>query len=275
MSPIETHERNGYTVEINADEGGGIDSPRSYESNMGLFLGFPHRRYDIGDEVFDPSEYTRPCTACEGSGYLTQDPDDENGTLCPSCDGEATVRPTSEAELMEWLRVEHGARVIFKVGMIDHSGVSYYMGGGASASDPGGWDSGTCGYIMDRPDRLKALGCEDFTDEQIWANLTGEIQEYSAWANGEVYYVTVTDDNGDVVESCGGFIGDHVFDESTWSDLVPSDPPPAKLRKVRYTDVTLNTIEKALTFAASSYVDVDGKWDFAGALTTVQASRPE
>jgi hypothetical protein len=56
--------RNGYTIQIVHDED--CSSPRENE-NVGLFLGFPHRHYNIGDEKFDPSEYTRPCTGekCE------------------------------------------------------------------------------------------------------------------------------------------------------------------------------------------------------------------
>jgi hypothetical protein len=237
-------------VNIAYDEHGGTDSPRDNESNLGLFLGFPHRSYSIGDEQIDPRSYTMP-----------------NGEY-----------PTSEAELMEALRVEHGARVIQKVGMIDHSGVSYYMGGGASAFDPGGWDSGTCGFILDRPDRLKDLGCEDFTDEQIITNLASEVAEYGAWANGEVYYVTVSDQNGDTVESCGGYIGDYIFKQENWSDLVPSDPPPATLHRLRYTDTTLDVIEAALKRAATPddfdpYPDPSEGAEFLAVLSIVQESR--
>ncbi|MEO6159046.1 MAG: hypothetical protein ABIQ39_15625 [Ilumatobacteraceae bacterium] len=272
---IETHKHNGYTVEIAYDQYGGSESPRSNESNLGLFLGFPHRSYSIGDEQVDPRTIEIPCVDCDGTG--TGAVPNEHAD-CGTCEGRGSREPVSEAEVMEHLRVEHGARVIQKVGMIDHSGVSYYMGGGASAFDPGGWDSGTCGYILDRPDRLKDLGCEDFSDEKIIENLALEIKEYGAWCNGEVYTISVSDQNGDVVESCGGFIGDYAFEKQTWMDLVPSDPPPATLHRVRYTDKTLDVIEAALKRSAAPddfdpYPDPSEGSEFLAVLSIVQESR--
>ena len=124
-------------------------------------------------------------------------------------------------ELIEYLKVKYDARVVLPVGMLDHSGVSYYIGGGAARSDPGGWDSGTCGFILDTPKGREECGTPDYLIEEA---LTGEIQEYSAWAQGDCRGFVIEDQNGDEVESCWGFIG---------SDYCKEDVFELRARRVR------------------------------------------
>lgn len=192
--PVEAFVHNGHTVALHQDTG--CESPRDVDTLVGLFLGLPHRDYDIGDERINPTEEV-PCPDCAGEGW----------EACDYCGGQGVRPPASEAELVVMLKAKHGARVVLAVGMIDHSGVSYYVGGGAHLMDPGGWDSGTCGYILDTPDRLQATMGGDVTDEQITKALTGEIEEYDRWARGECYGYVITDANGEQVDSCWGFIG--------------------------------------------------------------------
>ena len=35
-----------------------------------------------------------------------------------------------------------------------------------------------------------------------------EVEYYSSWANGEVYYYQLLDENNEEIDSCGGFIGE-------------------------------------------------------------------
>lgn len=52
---------------------------------------------------------------------------------------------------------------------------------------------------------------ETATEERLpdpSATLKGELRTYAQWANGEVYLWTVTDPDGEFVDSCGGYIGD-------------------------------------------------------------------
>jgi hypothetical protein len=236
----ETLQRNGYTVQIVHDED--CSSPRENE-NVGLFLGFPHRHYNIGDEKFDPSEYTRPCTGEKCEQGMVDGP--EGYVECATCMGGGELTPKSEAQLMEWLKEDHGATVVLKVGMIDHSGVSYYLGGGASIFDPGGWDSGTCGYILDTKENRERLGIEGFTVEQITEALAGEIKEYDSWARGDCYGIVVKDTNGKVVDSCWGFIGSEYVMEAV-DDYVPTEPPPPTKYAAWLTDAELATVEDLL-----------------------------
>ena len=128
------------------------ESPREW-SNLGTFVGFEHRSYTIGDRRPTDAEIK----AAEYGGFDA---------------------------LEKHLRRQYGATVILRVGMLDHSGVSFYVGGGAHWSDSQGWDSGTCGYIFDTAESRAECGT---APEHIEAALRGEIETYNQWASGDVY----------------------------------------------------------------------------------------
>lgn len=49
---------------------------------------------------------------------------------------------------------------------------------------------------------------------------TEDLQTYTEWANGEVYGVTVETSAGEVVDTCGGFIGDYAVKQYI-ADTIP------------------------------------------------------
>lgn len=105
--------------------------------------------------------------------------------------------------LERYLRLVVGATVVIPVGMLDHSGITIWAGGGSHWSDAAGWDSGTVGVIYDTPESREETGCPlDKIDEA----LRSEIDEYDKWLRGEVYWYEVGDDDL-LTESCGGYIG--------------------------------------------------------------------
>lgn len=59
------------------------------------------------------------------------------------------------------------------------------------------------GFIIFDDDYIKGASYEE---RHRYA--TGDLAEYTEWANGEVYGVSITDSTGKLVDSCGGFIGD-------------------------------------------------------------------
>jgi len=68
-----------------------------------------------------------------------------------------------------------------------HGGVSFSVG----HTSPG-WDNWACGVVIVTAERcLEIFGEEDFRTpeftERIMASIKGEVSEFSAWANGEVY----------------------------------------------------------------------------------------
>ena len=86
--------------------------------------------------------------------------------------------------------------------LYDHSGISM-----SSTPYACGWDSGQVGFIY-----LTHKNAEQFnTTEEMAKCLIQEVETYSAWLEGDVVGFTVTDSEGNVVDSCGGFIGDYEY----------------------------------------------------------------
>lgn len=103
------------------------------------------------------------------------------------------------------------AVVILPLGLIDHSGISMYVGSGAHSCDPGGWDSGQVGWIYVTRERArKEYGAKRITRkvrEQIEKCLRAEVEEYDSYLTGDCYGYIVEDEEGNTLDSCWGFIG--------------------------------------------------------------------
>lgn len=226
---VESREVNGFTVNVRRDsDPGGAENPREGDGNF-LWLGFPHRNYNIGDEQIDPRNFSIDCRTCGGSGQLEFQ---EAAELlpCAVCNGYGTEEAKDLDELIELVEIKYEARVVKPVGMIDHSGVAFYLGGGPHWSDSQGWDSGTCGLMVCTQVMLDDWGVPELTDDEIVEQMRREIDVYSAWSQGEVYYFEVIDANGDTEECVGGFIGDEgrqcAMDEGVISAENSTPPEP-------------------------------------------------
>jgi hypothetical protein len=161
---------NGIPVRIRQEMDAEFANPREH-TNVGTFVHW-HRRYNLGDEQI--------------SGQLD----------------EAMARGGLRT-LTRYLTLFEGATVVIPVGLIDHSGLSVYAGGGAHWSDSAGWDSGTVGVIFDTPESREDTGVPL---DKVEEALRSEITEYDKWLRGEVYWYEVGDDSL-VSDSCGGYIG--------------------------------------------------------------------
>ena len=169
---------NGWTVETYYDED--PMSPRDAD-NLGT-LAIWHRSYDLGDKSHEVDVATA-----------------------------AMDRWGSYALTARYLRMFHGATVVLKVGMLDHSGISLYSGGGAHCMDPGGWDSGTVGLIWDTPEGRAMTGVEL---ANVGAALEGEVREMASYVEGDVYGYRILDADGEELDSCWGYIGHAYFAEA-------------------------------------------------------------
>ncbi len=189
MSEKFTH--NGYTVRIEHDQD--CENPREND-NAGVLVCF-HRRYNLGDKDHGYREG-------EFSGW---------------------------AWLRAKIELDHRPAVILPLGLIDHSGISLYVGSGANQFDPGGWDSGQVGFayvsrataltewggkIMSKNVRAKAEAC-----------LRAEIEEYDLYLRGECYGYVIETPDGEHVDSCWGFIGYEYAKEEALR-CVPEEPAP-------------------------------------------------
>lgn len=276
----------GYTIHVWQDPNGFNPREDNPESEF-PFLGFPHRNYNIGDETWDPRTHRIECLDCHGSGTIEGD-DDE--VQCPRCYGDGYVELGNDGitldVVIEDKARELGAVLWRKVGMIDHSGVRYYLGGGAHSCDPGGWDSGTCGVMFVTHDAINARwgslpgnyavapgdpGWETSPNNEAFLVecLRGDLQAYDDWASGNCYGFTVTDINGDFVEGCGGFLGD--WDTSGVLDdaraCIP-DEPAEKLYTVRLTADEIAVLQLALgpggvTIDDAQLITIYGKLEVA------------
>lgn len=241
MNPVEKFEHNGFTVEIHYDDS--PSNPREDMEPLGIFVGFTHRRYSIGDKQINPRDLswecgcdngevefpflgeivTRECSTCEGSGYLSIQTWDD---------------------MILYIR-EHYDVVgpVLPVSMIDHGNVHYSIGFNTDR-----WDGSNAGVIFATRTQLDKTHGEGHTpsDEDLTKWLTGEVDEYSKWANGEVYGYVIKDRNGDDVDSCWGYIGSEVAIEAAKEACPePEDVPPV-LHTLRFSDKTLDVIDKAL-----------------------------
>jgi hypothetical protein len=192
-SYVHTTERVGdLIVQVVADDSG-IGDPREND-NLAHIVG-SHRHYTIGDGE-PPADHMR---ALERGGIRL---------------------------LYRWLRRYHGLVAFTKLGMYDHSGITFYsVPLGSSAThvfDSGGWDSGAVGYAYVLRSDLERIGTHAEDAERV---MEAEISEYDSWVRGDVWGFVVTRPCSDAdehtsdesiadcphaetLDSCWGYIGE-------------------------------------------------------------------
>lgn len=87
---------------------------------------------------------------------------------------------------------------IVPVSKFEHSGVIYRRG------ERHGWDEGVAGFYIVTKESAERL-YKDITDVDFDKVIEQELEVYTAWANGEVYAFILYGDDGEVIDSCGGF----------------------------------------------------------------------
>lgn len=184
---LSTFEHNGKRVSIYFDPEPEHANPREYDGNLGIMLANGHRNYTLGDED-------------QLRGKKAEDYDTAANALSEFADrGKVRLFP-------RWAEIYLGSTVVLPLGLIDHSGISMYVGGGAHPADPGGWDSGLVGFIFDTPATHEENGSE-WTPEELTEALRAEVHVYNEVLTGQVFGYVVEDDEGEV-DSCWGFVGD-------------------------------------------------------------------
>lgn len=118
--------------------------------------------------------------------------------------------PSSDPE--EARRIaESPDNICLRVWLYDHSGTSYRA---TVEHNPFTcpWDSGLFGFIYVSKEKVrKEYGCKKVGSrirQRVIEVLKAEVSEWSAYANGEVYAWSVENENGIVLDSCHGYIGD-------------------------------------------------------------------
>jgi hypothetical protein len=196
-----TDERWGLTATVRYDDTAYADSPRDWD-NCWVLLGFPNSRRNFGDEEIDlEGQHWLTCPACDGSG----------GDACGRCGGHGEVEAETVEQYVKALHPE--AALVVPIQCYDHSLVRYYAGKPQTES----WDTGLAGVaVIDR----KTIDEEwDGDEDAALKYLDGELETYTDWANGTVYYYTVENEDGDVLDSCGGIYGEEYAEEEAKAAL--------------------------------------------------------
>jgi hypothetical protein len=167
MEPFETFEHAGFTIELHQDTD--PESPRGWCNATEMVCW--HGRYDLGDR--QPNSTERDALERGGLPLLER-----------------------------YLRLVEGVVAFRPLGLIDHSGISMYVGGGAHWSDSAGWDSGTVGFAYVTKDRADELGVPD-PEKAIEV----EVQTYDNYLTGRVAGYLLRD-NEDTFGGCWGFYPD-------------------------------------------------------------------
>lgn len=105
--------------------------------------------------------------------------------------------------------------VCLPVFMYEHSGVALSTGDFGDK-----WDSGQVGWIYVTRDKMLREMQANYATKQVIAKtiniLKCEIDEYGKYVNGECYGYGITDDDGEQLDSCGGFMGsEFCWEEAT------------------------------------------------------------
>jgi hypothetical protein len=145
-----------------------VESPRTDMDNLGTMITW-HRNYRLGDE----HEFESP------------------------------------AEFQTWAKANDVALII-PLYLYDHSGITMRASGdGNPFHCP--WDSGQVGYTyITRTEILKEYGGSRLSKkkiEQARKLLVSEVETYDQFLTGDIYGYTITDADGNDVDSCWGFYG--------------------------------------------------------------------
>lgn len=94
----------------------------------------------------------------------------------------------------------------------EHSSISYKATVGGDNPYSCNWDSCFAGVIYaSRKDIRKEYGVKRVTKdvlERFYSLCQAEVEEYSAWANGDCYCYSLYEANGNIVDSIAGYYGD-------------------------------------------------------------------
>lgn len=212
-SLVESYTHNHCTIKIHQDEH--AQNPRKDYDHIGTMVCW-HRRYNLGD-VDGRRHYG------DGDDFLLA----------------LAAKHTSEEldDMERVMAIVQQHYVMLPLGLIDHSGISMYVGSGPHACDSGGWDSGQVGWIyvsaekafkewngtsLDEPTEWQTTSpqtigwgvrrhelrtCKGTFRQRVEDYLRCEVDEYDQYLRGEVYGFVVEHEDTGEEDSCWGHYG--------------------------------------------------------------------
>ena len=106
----------------------------------------------------------------------------------------------SPDDLMDFLNDNKNDLVYLPIYAYEHGGITI-----STAPFSCRWDSGQVGVIYAYKDKLKECGYK--TDDEIEYVLNNEVKTFDDYCRGKCHGFTLYDDEGEMLESVGGFLG--------------------------------------------------------------------
>lgn len=190
-----------------------------------------HSRYNLGDRQFKDGDELQDAMMRE---YLKgkdleawirfYDGDAENDDWAKATKGvekdkqlEAYWTFCAERKARFWDRLEKYA-IVLPLYLYDHSGITMNTTGFSCR-----WDSGQVGMIAVSREAVRkeytAKRVGPKLEKQIREYLKGEVETYDMDLTGRVFYYSIEAEDGEHIDSCGGFYGDDHFMEEVKSAL--------------------------------------------------------
>jgi hypothetical protein len=123
-------------------------------------------------------------------------------------------------DLEQHILRDHPGAVIVPVYLYDHSGLTISTTSSQfRAFDSAGWDWGQVGFIFASVEDIRSeYGAKRISRklrERVEDVLRAEVEEYDRFLRGEAYVFVIETADGEVVDSCGGFLGlDHAITQA-------------------------------------------------------------
>lgn len=239
----------GYSIEIYQDEL--AEDPRRMFDPMGKMICF-HSRYELGDkhDFYDPEDFYKSLAAevlpniDELIDYIESDFFSRHADRA----GEAAADKRAELIIDALVNMKVSENfIVLPLYLYDHSGLAMSVNRFFCP-----WDSGQVGYIyLSHEDAKKEYADDDdgTAIEKATRYLAGEVREYSAYLEGDVFGFTITDPDGEIIDGCAGFYG---FDAN--ADYVAEE-----IRNTIDADIRRRRKEKRQEAAAANMATIEAE----------------
>lgn len=169
---IETITKNGYIAKIYYDDC--VEGPRNgdYHDNLSKIYS-QHKRYDFNEIQLD-------------------------NEICETWEDE-----------LKALHQQYDIAIIKPLYLLDHGSLTLST---ESFGGYNGWfDSGQLGYIMIlKADMRKEYSCKRISHKMLLQAekiMLSELNCFQQYLNGDIYRFTIEDEQGEIIENCGGYYG--------------------------------------------------------------------
>lgn len=142
--------------------------------------------------------------------------------------GDKQVEPCTAEELKEeYLERGDPILAILPLYLYDHSGLSVSTDAFSCM-----WDSGQVGWVFTTESKAKEMGWDTIEKPEYEEYIKREVKSYNDCLTGQVFGYEVVGKDGDVLESCWGFVGDMEGCLSEGKAAAEGSEDPAVAREV-------------------------------------------